>query len=87
MQIMPATAAGCGLHDPFDPRGNLECGAAYLAQMLARFNGNVPFAVAAYNAGPSAVIHDHGIPPQTQLYVQRVLAIYQGAGTAPAPKH
>lgn len=87
MQLMPATAAACGLRDPFDARGNLECGASYLATMLARFSGSIPLAIAAYNTGPSAVMRYHGIPPQTQLYVQRVLAVYESAGAAMAPNH
>jgi len=51
----------------------------YLKKMLARFENNLPLAVAAYNAGPEAVEKYHGIPPfnETQLYVQVVLVLYR----------
>lgn len=77
MQLMPETAAGCGLRHPFDPHDNLECGASYLSQMLENFHGDVAFAVAAYNVGPNAVLRYHGVPPQSEGYVRRVLALYQ----------
>ncbi len=81
MQLMPATVAGCGLSDAFDPRGNIECGASYLSRMLARFSGNVTLAIAAYNAGPGAVTRYGGVPPQSKSYVERVLTIYRGGST------
>jgi soluble lytic murein transglycosylase-like protein len=77
MQLMPATAASCGI-DPFEPISNVECGSAYLKSLLGRYHGNVSLAVAAYNAGPGAVDRYHGIPPyaETQAYVARVLTDY-----------
>jgi len=73
MQLMPATAAGLGV-DPSDPAQSLDGGARYLATQLRRF-GRVDLALAAYNAGPTAVTKAGGIPPypETQAYVQRVL--------------
>ncbi len=38
-----------------DPSLNMRLGAVYLARLLDRFGGNVPVAVAAYNAGPHRV--------------------------------
>lgn len=76
-QLMPKTAAALGV-SPNQPIQNLEGGAAYLAQQLHTFHGNLVDAVAAYNAGPGAVTQYAGIPPyaQTQNYVRKVLASY-----------
>lgn len=78
MQLMPATAAGLGVN-PWNPAQNILGGARYLAEQLARFQGNVPDALAAYNAGPGAVQRYGGVPPyaQTEQYVANVLALYQ----------
>jgi cell wall-associated NlpC family hydrolase len=72
-QLMPATASGLGV-DPADPAQNLLGGARYLASQLQRF-GRLDHALAAYNAGPSAVARAGGVPsyPETQAYVARVL--------------
>jgi hypothetical protein len=72
-QLMPATAAGMNV-DPADPAQNLEGGARYLAVQLRRF-GRVDLALAAYNAGPTAVSRAGGIPPyqETQNFVRRVM--------------
>jgi len=72
-QLMPATAAGLGV-DAGDPYQNLLGGAKYLAGQLQRF-GRVDHALAAYNAGPTAVAKAGGVPgyPETHAYVSRVL--------------
>lgn len=74
MQLMPATAAGLGVTDPFDVRQNIMGGAKLLAQNLSMYGGNVDLALAAYNAGPGNVAAYGGIPPfaETQNYVVRV---------------
>ena len=79
MQLMDATAAGLGVSDPFDPAQNVDGGARYLRDMLARFGGDLRLALAAYNAGPLAVEQAGGVPdyPETQAYVSKVLATYQ----------
>lgn len=79
MQLMPGTAAGCGIADPFDATQNVSCGTSYLRSLLNRYHGNVALAVAAYNAGPGAVDRYHGVPPyaETQAYVVRVLDAYR----------
>lgn len=75
MQLMPSTARSLGVTNCFDPAQNIMGGARYLRQMLDSFNGDVPKALAAYNAGPNAVRKYGGIPPyrETQDYVARVL--------------
>ncbi|MDP3494676.1 MAG: lytic transglycosylase domain-containing protein [Hyphomonadaceae bacterium] len=74
MQLMPATAGDLGV-DPRDPAQNARGGAAYLRQMLAMFDNNVELAVAAYNAGPTAVRKHKGVPPyaETRAYVASVM--------------
>ena len=75
MQLMPKTAAQLGVRNAFDPVENLEGGARYLNQLLARYHNDLPTALAAYNAGPQRVEQYHGIPPfrETLSYVIRVL--------------
>lgn len=81
MQVLPETA---GLFrpaaDPLDPAINVEVGARYLASQIEAFDGDLPLALAAYNAGPGNVIRFSGIPPfrETRRYVRLVLASYVG---------
>ncbi len=75
MQLMPETAAELGVSSPLDPDQNIRGGTAYLRQLLDRFSGNEELALAAYNAGPTAVDHyGHQVPPypETQDYVRKV---------------
>ena len=54
-QLMPETAAGLGITNPYDPMQSLRGGARELAGALKTFNGDVRLALAAYNAGVGAV--------------------------------
>ncbi len=100
MQILPVTGAGVARdlgvrhyspRDLMDPATNIHFGSWYLRQLITRFHGAVPLAVAAYNAGPQAVSawlvpQEQGIPvddfvemipvSETRDYVRRVLGFY-----------
>lgn len=79
MQLMPETVAELDILDPFNPRENIYGGTRYLRQLLDAFNENLRLSLAAYNAGPDRVQKLGRIPriPETERYVQKVLAIYE----------
>lgn len=86
MQVMPATARGLGVRDPSalldDPVLAMHTGARYLKQLQGQLGNNVPLVVAAYNAGPGAVIKAGRRVPryrETQAYVKKVVGRYQAA--------
>lgn len=78
MQIMPENDSSLNISNPFDPSQNIMGGTWYLKQMLVRYNKKLALALAAYNAGPTAVDKYKRIPPyeETQTYVQRVMDLY-----------
>lgn len=80
MQLMPATARGLGVDDPFDPGQAVDGAARLLRDLVTRF-GRVDLALAAYNAGPGAVLRYDGIPPypETRNYVRSVMAMWEAA--------
>ena len=63
MQLMPGTAAELGVSDPYNPSENIRGGVAYLKGLLVKFQHNVELALAAYNAGPTAVTKYGTVPP------------------------
>jgi len=75
MQLMPATAAQLGVADPFDPRANVEAGAAHLSALLDRYNNDPIKALAAYNAGAHRVKQYNGVPPyrETRAYINKIV--------------
>ncbi len=83
MQLMPKTARDLKVCNTFDPQDNIRGGVRYLRFLLDTFKGDIPLALAAYNAGLSKVSKYGGIPPyeETRNYVARVLSYqksYQG---------
>jgi len=78
MQLMPATAKSLGVRNSYAAEQNVMGGTAYLRQLIDRY-GDWKHALAAYNAGPSAVEEYGGIPPfpETRAYVRRVLKYYR----------
>lgn len=78
MQLMPATADRFGVADSFNARQNILAGSRYLKWLLNRFDGNLKYAIAGYNAGEGRIDQYKGIPPfrETQRYVKNVLALY-----------
>lgn len=78
MQLMPGTADGLQVTDPWDISQNIEGGTRYLKYQLDNFGGDMQLALAAYNAGPNSVRKYNGVPPytETQNYVSRVMDYY-----------
>jgi soluble lytic murein transglycosylase-like protein len=75
MQLMPAVAESLGVQNLFDPRENIMAGAQLLRELIDRYRGNLPLALAGYNAGPAAVARYKGsVPPypETRGYVRKV---------------
>lgn len=80
MQLMPQTAQRYGVANPRDPAANVLGGARYLKSLLVLFDYEIPLALAAYNAGPAAVIRSgRAMPPyaETRRYVPRVMDMYR----------
>ncbi len=86
MQVMPATAAQFGVtpEQLFDPNINRAVGTKYLKQLISKYKGDIPTALAAYNAGPHNV--DRGtVPKSTESYVSKIMNSLSGfEGTANA---
>lgn len=77
-QLMPATAKS--LHvNPWDPHQNIYGSARYFRGLLDHFSDNYTLALAAYNAGPSAVRRWGGVPPypETVAHIHTVYHIYK----------
>jgi soluble lytic murein transglycosylase-like protein len=79
MQVMPGTASRYGVDDALDPAANIAAGAQYLRSLLARYEGDLVLALAAYNAGEGAIARHGGVPPypETTRYIERVLDYYE----------
>jgi hypothetical protein len=79
MQVLPSTGRDLGVpraDELFDPRTNIFLGTRYLSQLLVEFNGDLPRALAAYNAGPRLVYEGRPLPAETRAYVPRVVRLW-----------
>jgi soluble lytic murein transglycosylase-like protein len=85
-QLMPGTARQLRVKDPFDPAPAIDGSARYLAQQLRRHKGDVPLALAAYNAGPGAVRDRVPQNGETEHYVRKVLALTSAGPARQAPR-
>lgn len=79
MQVLPTTASRYSIQNLSDPHQNLQAGVRHLKRLLNMFKGDVPLALAAYNAGENAVKRFNGIPPyeETLAYVGKVLGLWK----------
>jgi soluble lytic murein transglycosylase-like protein len=76
LQVLPSTAAELRLNAD-RPASNVLAGARYLEQLLQRFH-STDLALAAYNAGPTAVAEAGGAPTEeTVQYVAHVTALWR----------
>ena len=62
MQLMPGTAGRYAVTNAFDPETNIRGGVRHLRVMHDRFPGQLPLALAAYNAGENVVLRYNAIP-------------------------
>jgi soluble lytic murein transglycosylase-like protein len=78
MQLTPDTAATLKVADIHDPLQNIRGGAKQLRHLLNFYEGDVPVALAAYNAGVHRV-KGGKIPRirETRSYVRKVLKYYE----------
>lgn len=88
-QLMPGTAAGLGVDNPYDPVANVYGSVRLIRGHLDRISGNADWteltwkdltlALASYNAGPGAVKKHGGVPPykETRNYINKVTTIYK----------
>jgi soluble lytic murein transglycosylase-like protein len=92
MQVLPAVGLAYGTDDLFDPYANVDAGSRYIRSLLADYDGDMELALAAYNAGPAAVMRYNGVPPyrETREYVRKVMIRYEEysrrAGEASEPR-
>jgi hypothetical protein len=86
MQLIPGTAERYGVKKIAEPYDNINGGTRYLRDLIDMFNGNLPLALAGYNAGEGAVQkYKNAIPPfpETQAYVKLVMQFYEHFGGGP----
>ena len=90
MQLMPAAATTLRVNDVYDSIQNIRGGAKQLRHLLNLYRGDLPLALAAYNAGVHRV-KERKVPRirETRAYVRRVLRYYEvfRSHHEPSPKN
>jgi soluble lytic murein transglycosylase-like protein len=76
MQLMPGTARDLGVRQAYNPKENIEGGTRYLKDMLDRYGGSVPMALAAYNFGPGNIDKGRSLPKETRNYLKTIGNMY-----------
>lgn len=78
-QLLPSTAKGLGVVDPFDIDENTKGTVRYIRSMLDRYSGpnKVPYAIASYFEGPNAVQRQNGYKLASKKYVEDILRYSQ----------
>jgi soluble lytic murein transglycosylase len=86
MQLMPATATTLRVSDVYDSMQNIRGGAKQLRHLLNLYQGDLPLALAAYNAGVHRV-KERRVPRirETRAYVRNVLRYYEVFRSHPQP--
>jgi len=89
MQLMPVVMQHYQVKDPYDPVTNIRAGVQYMVNLLEEFSGDLTLALAAYNAGPTAVRRYRGVPPfaETQAFILRVSDLFHSLEPRPRMVH
>lgn len=78
MQLMPEVSREYRVGNPLSSADSIDGGARHIRVLMRRYRGDLELVAAAYNAGIGTVDRFGGVPPyrETQLYVQKVQALY-----------
>ncbi|MBN2038654.1 MAG: lytic transglycosylase domain-containing protein [Spirochaetes bacterium] len=79
MQLMPSVLQQLGISNPFSIENNIQGGVSILKHLLQKYDGDLRKALAAYNAGETAVDRNNGVPPykETKQYIRKVIDAYK----------
>ncbi|MBU1867805.1 MAG: lytic transglycosylase domain-containing protein [Candidatus Margulisbacteria bacterium] len=74
-QLLPSTAKGLKLDDPFDIEQNTHGTVLYIKSLLQRFGNDATKALAGYFEGPNAITRNGGFSAKTKAYVEDILNV------------